>query len=295
MQDVLIIGCGDVGRRVGRRLIAQGHRVVGITRGEQSAAALAAQGIQGLALDLDDESTVPRLPLAGATVFYFAPPREMGETDERMRAVLAEAHAHLPARIVYISTSGVYGDCGGAWVNEDAPANPRTPRAKRRWDAERQLHVFGETTGVPIVILRVGGIYGPGRLPIERLRQGLTVICADEAPWSNRIHADDLASACIAAAERGRPGGLYNAADDEPSTMTDYFNRVADAAGLPRPPCVPLAQTPGKLSAAMLSYVEESRRLDNTRLRTELGVELAYPSLTQGLPASLVPGEAGTK
>lgn len=287
MGTVLIIGCGDVGRRVGKQLAARGARVVGVTRSEHSAQTPAGHGIEGLALDLDDPGAVARLPLKDALVFHFAPPPEQGDTDPRVRRVLEAAHAHPPAHVVYISTSGVYGDCHGAWVREDAPANPCTPRARRRWDAEQQWQAYCRDTGVPVVILRVGGIYGPGRLPVERIRKGLTVICPDEAPWSNRIHADDLARACIAAAERGVAGAVYNAADGHPTTMTDYFYRVADAVGMLRPPCVPLSQAKDKLGPAMLSFIEESRRLDTTRLREELGVELRYPSLAKGLPASL--------
>lgn len=285
MRPVLIIGCGDIGRRVGQRLVAQGDRVVGVTRRTTLAADL--HGAEQLILDLDGHAAAKQLPLRDALVFYFAPPPDHATGDPRLSRVLDAARMQRPTRIVYISTSGVYGDCGGAWVKEDRPANPRTERAKRRWDAEQQLQAYFKETGVPIVILRVGGIYGAGRLPLERIRKGVTVICPDEAPWSNRIHADDLASVCIAAAERGAPGAVYNVADNKPSSMTDYFYRVADAVGLPRPPCVPLDQAKHKLSAAMLSFVEESRRLDTSRLREELGVRLRYPSLAEGLPASL--------
>lgn len=289
MNTVVIIGCGDVGRRVGQRL-AQQKRVIGVTRTEAAASELRAFGIEGVACDLDQgASTALSLQgnLAGSLVFHFAPPPDHGHTDPRLRAVLDVAHTRLPDRIVYISTSGVYGDCRGAWVTEETPASPITARAKRRWDAEQQLQSFWKATGVPVVILRVGGIYGPGRLPIARIRAGVTVICPEEAPWSNRIHIDDLVQACIAAAERGSSGAVYNAADGSPSTMTDYFYRVADASGLPRPQCVPLAQAKEKLSGAMLSYVAESRRLDTRRLREELGVVLRYPSLAEGLQASL--------
>jgi nucleoside-diphosphate-sugar epimerase len=137
--------------------------------------------------------------------------------------------------------------------------------------------------GFPVVRLRVGGIYAPDRLPVARIRKGLTVICPEEAPWSNRIHADDLARVCIAAAERGESGDIYNAADGHPTTMTDYFYQVADYLGLPRPDCVSLSEADRSLSPAMLSFVRESRRLDITRMRQRLKVQLSYPILNEGL------------
>jgi len=185
--------------------------------------------------------------------------------------------------VVYISTTGVYGDCGGAWVDESRPVNPLAPRAKRRWDAECAWQAWRKASGRELVILRVPGIYGPDRLPLERLRAGLPLVRESEAPYTNRIHADDLAEVCVAAMRRGHDGEVYNACDGHPGTMTDYFNRIADLAGLPRPPQIPLAEATERLSEGMLSYLRESRRLDNRKMREELGVTLRYPSLEQGL------------
>lgn len=285
LQRCLIVGCGDVGRRVARRLLADGVAVAGAVRSEGSAASLRELGVDAWVVDLDVSETLAALPIAGASVFYFAPPPTCGERDPRMAAFLAHCERHPPVRIVYISTSGVYGDCGGALVDEERPVAPRTDRARRRLDAEEQLRTFMHDTGVPVMILRVGGIYGPGRLPVERLRRGgFSVICPDEAPYSNRIHSEDLARACIAAATCGRAGGIYNAADGHATSMTDYFYRVADLYGLPRPPCVPLSEA-YVLGDAMRSFIDESRRMDVTRLREELGVQLAYPDLEAGLAA----------
>jgi nucleoside-diphosphate-sugar epimerase len=144
-----------------------------------------------------------------------------------------------------------------------------------------------------VVILRVPGIYGPGRLPRERLTRGLPVLREDESPWSNRVHVDDLARACLAAARRGRPGGVYNISDGHPSTMTDYFNRVADASGLPRPPQITAAEARTRMSEGMQSYLAESKRLDNRRMREELGVEPQYPDLARGLAACIAAEAAG--
>jgi nucleoside-diphosphate-sugar epimerase len=187
--------------------------------------------------------------------------------------------------VVYISTTGVYGDCGGAWVDETWPARPAVDRARRRWDAEQTLSRWSRHTGCELVVLRVAGIYGPGRLPLERIRQAVPMVREAESPYSNRIHVDDLATVCMAAMERGQPGAVYNACDGSPSTMTDYFLAVADAAGLPPPPLIPLAEAAGQISEAMLSYLAESRRLSNRRQSEDLGVVLRYPTLAQGLRA----------
>lgn len=207
-----------------------------------------------------------------------------------MRAFCALAGpGHAPARVVLISTTGVYGDCGGDWVDETRPLDPQADRARRRVDAESQLAGCCTSLGIPFWILRVPGIYGPGRLPEERLRQGLPVLVEQDAPWSNRVHVDDLVSACLAAgAGRGEPG-IYNISDGHPSTMTDYFNRVADVLGLPRPPQVSRSQAARDMSAGMLSYLAESKRITNRRMREVLGVEPRYPDLAQGLPACLPP------
>jgi nucleoside-diphosphate-sugar epimerase len=189
----------------------------------------------------------------------------------------------LPQRLVYISTTGVYGDCGGAWITEAQPVNPRTPRGKRRLAAENALRAWSVQTSVPVVILRVPGIYGPSRLPADRIRKGLPVLREEDAPYSNRIHADDLARVCVAAMQRGTPGAVYNVADNQPTTMSHYFNRIADTLGLPRPPAVSMSEAREQLTAAMLSFMEESRRIDNRKMREDLGVELLYPDLESGL------------
>jgi nucleoside-diphosphate-sugar epimerase len=288
MSAVLIIGCGDVGRRVAAGERAAGESVTALARSAPGAARLNALGLQVVRGDLDHPETLGGLPTRAARVYYFAPPPSSGTTDPRLRHFLAAiAPAALPARIVLISTSGVYGDCHGEWVTEERPPCPDADRARRRLDAEQELRRWGERQGVAVVILRVPGIYGPGRLPEKRLRAREPVLREVESPWSNRVHVDDLARACLAAAERGRPGAVYNISDGHPTTMTDYFNHVADALGLERPPQITLAQARASLSEGMLSYLAESKRLDNRRMRTELGVEPLYPDLGQGLAACM--------
>jgi nucleoside-diphosphate-sugar epimerase len=282
--SVLVIGCGDIGRRVASLELAAGHPVAALARSETTAQPLRRQGIGVVRGDLDAPESLTNLPAGAAVLYYFAPPPATGTADPRLKAMLAAlSSAALPERLVYISTSGVYGDCQGAWIDESRPLNPRTDRARRRVAAELELRDWSECHGVPCVILRVPGIYGPGRWPVERLRQGIPVVNEHESPYSNRIHADDLAQACCAAARFGRPGAVYNVSDGHPTAMTDYFYRVADALGLPRPPAMSLAEACRVLTPSMLSFLEESKRLDNRRMIEELRVTLRYPDLASGL------------
>jgi nucleoside-diphosphate-sugar epimerase len=284
----LILGCGDIGRRVAALERAAGARVSALARSAERAEELKASGLVALRGDLDDPATLQELSAEGALLYYLAPPPASGVTDPRIETALARLHGtNLPQRVVLISTTGVYGDCGGAWIDEDRPPNPQTDRSKRRLAAEDALRRWSAATGVPAVILRVPGIYGPGRLPVARIARREPVVREAEAPFTNRIHASDLAQTCFLAGRREHPGALYNISDGHPTTMTDYFNRVADLLALPRPPALPLDEARHRLSAGMLSYLTESRRLDNRRMREELGVDLQYPDLALGLPACL--------
>jgi len=284
---IFIIGCGDIGLRVARLWQARGGTVQALARSDEAAARLVSAGVLPVRGDLDEPASLLSLPLDGATVYYFAPPPGQGDGDARMRAFVAAGRR--PARVVYISTSGVYGNRAGAWVDEDTLPAPATDRARRRLDAETVLRAWGRKSGVKVNILRVGGIYGPGRWPLERLRAGTPVLREEECGYTNRIHADDLAAICVAAAERGGDDRIYNVSDGSNGTMTQYFYAVADRFGLPRPPALPMAEAMQQLSPAMLSYLTESRRMDNRRLLNELEVTLRYPDLAAGLAAA--PGE----
>lgn len=280
----LIVGCGDVGTRLGNELVRRGARPVGLVRRQQSADRLGRTGIVPALSNLDRPIDEPPAAADGGTVFYLVPPdAEVADDDPRLHNFLAACEQAVPRQFVYLGTSGVYGDCHGEWVDESRAPDPQSDRARRRLAAERIVSDWCRSQGVEHLILRVGGIYGPGRLPLDRLA-GMTVICPDEAPWSNRIHVDDLVQTLVAAARHGRNGQIYNVADGHPTTMTDYLYRVADIAGMARPPCVPLAEAPRSLSPGMLSFVRESRRLDTRRLREELGVRLRFPTLDTGLP-----------
>ena len=295
MSAVLIVGCGDVGRRVAAGERAAGKSVTALARSTQATDRLGAFGLQTVRGDLDIPDSLAILPVQGALVYYFAPPPSTGTTDPRIRNFLkAIPEATRPQRIVLISTSGVYGDCRGEWVTEARPPRPDADRARRRLDAEQQLRTWGQTQDVPVVILRVPGIYGPGRLPEKRLRAGEPVLREEESPWSNRVHIDDLVRACLAAGARGRPNAVYNISDGHPTTMTDYFNRVADALGLAHPPQITRAQADAELSGGMQSYLAESKRLDNRCMREELGIEPRYPDLVQGLAACVAADAAAS-
>lgn len=284
--DVLIAGCGDIGERVAGLERSAGRRVTGLIRSEASARRLRAAGIQPLMADLDQPASLHDIPVKHALIYYFAPPPGKGVTDPRMEAFVSVLDSSgLPIRVVLISTTGVYGDCRGEWVTEDRPPNPQVDRAKRRLAAETVLRRWSEKSGVPIVILRVPGIYGRGYLPEERLRAREPVLREEESPFSNRIHADDLARACFIAGHHDSPGILYNVSDGHPTTMTDFFYRVADVLGIPRPPAITLEQARRQLGEGMLSYLAESKRIDNRRMREELGVELMYPDLAAALPS----------
>lgn len=257
-----------------------------MVRSEAATEELQAAGIDVRQCDLD---TRP-LPLECITgcrdIFYFAPPPPTGDDDPRMAGLLtALEQQSRPRRIVYISTSAVYGDCHGDWITEAQPVNPTTPRGRRRLAAERQLQTWTESRGVQWIILRVPGIYGPGKLPLARLQKRLPVLREADAPWTNRIHIDDLAAVCVAAMASTHANTVYNVSDGSPGNMTDYFFRVANAAGLPRPREVSRDDAQQVLSPGMLSFLRDSRRMDNHKLLEELEIELQFPDLEAGLAA----------
>lgn len=290
MNPVLIIGCGDIGQRVGRLYLKQDKNVAvsGLVRSEAAMERLAMAGIQTLRADLARPQTLVNLPTEGARIFYFAPPPATGDTDPLLRNFLTTLATPLPEKIVLISTTAVYGDCRGGWINEQRATHPQTDRGRRRLDAETALREWSTRTGVPCIILRVGGIYGPGRWPLERLQKGLPVLRESESPYTNRIHQDDLAQICLAAAERGQSGEVFNVTDGKPDTMSHYFKTVATHFGLPQPAEVNLAEAKKMMTAGMLSYLKESRKIPNDKLLEQLEVELRYPDLKAGLAAEKI-------
>ena len=274
-----IVGCGDIGRRLAANLIESGSRVAGWVHSDQSATELEALGIVARIVDLD-AATDP-IDAAPDWLFWFAPPPNGGTTDPRLARFLAALRTS-PQRLIYLSTSAVYGDCGGAWIDEDASLRPGTDRGRRRLDAERVARDYGTRSGCEVLILRVPGIYGPGRMPTARLRAGTPILRTQDSPYTNRIHADDLASAALIVAQRGAAGAAYNIADGAPTTMSDYFLACAERLGLPPPPQLSLADAKQQLSASLMSFLEESKRLRTERLRA-LGWAPRYPGLESGL------------
>ena len=269
MKRLLIAGYGDIARRAMPPLGSRFEiRVLSRSSG----------------MDLGRPDSLNSLEPADA-VLHCAPPPQTGEIDTRTANLLAalESRRILPTRFVYISTSGVYGDCAGALVDESRAVNPQSTRARRRVSAEAQLALWCNSRGVALVVLRAPGIYAADRLPLERLRAGTPVLRDADDVYTNHIHAEDLAACCLRALEENAPAGIYNASDDTRLKMGEWFDLVADRAGLPRPPRVARSEAAERLPPELLSFMSESRRLDNTRLKRSLGVRLRFPTVREGL------------
>ena len=277
MKRILIIGCGDVGERLVCRYRRQAH-FWALSRSEASADRLRALGVVPIPGDLDHPDTFKRLPPVDG-VFHFAPPPVDGHGDTRTRHLIhALAQRGKPASLVYISTSGVYGDCGGAWVTESRPTAPVNGRAIRRVDAEKQLRAWGKRQRVRVAILRAPGIYAADRLPMERIKRATPALISEHDSYTNHIHADDLARLAWMAMFRGRSQRIYHAVDTQPLKMGDWFDSCADAFNLRRPPRVTRAEAEGVLSEALLSFLRESRQLSNLRTVSELRFRYLYPT-----------------
>lgn len=288
---LLIVGCGDVGLRV-LRLLRGRWRVFALTSSPGRRTELRAAGAIPLHGNLDDAATLGRLGGLADAVLHLAPPATTGAVDRRTANLLrALARGGRVRRLVYASTSGVYGDCGGARFDETRPVAPTTDRARRRVDAEWQVRRLGRR-GVTACVLRIPGIYAldrPGGNPAERLQRGTPVLAADADVYTNHIHADDLARACVAALWRGAPQRVYHASDDTELHMGDYFDLAADLLALARPPRITREQARAQLSPMLLSFMSESRRLDNRRLKDELRLRLRHPTVADGLGAGQMP------
>jgi nucleoside-diphosphate-sugar epimerase len=288
-ERILIVGCGDVGLRVARQL-PRNARLMALTSSAARVPALRAERVTPLQGNLDDGASLRRLAGLATRVLHLAPPPTENpdwRVDPRTLALLRALRLRsLPVSVVYASTSGVYGDCSGEWVSETRPLNPHTPRAQRRVHAEAHLRLFGRATGTHVHILRIPGIYAPDReggTPRGRLLKGTPVLRAQDDVYTNHIHADDLARACLAALWRGKPQRVSNASDDTQMKMGDYFDLAADLYGLPRPPRLARGTAQEALPLVLLSFMSESRRLDNTRLKRELRLRLRYPTVETGL------------
>jgi nucleoside-diphosphate-sugar epimerase len=283
---LLIVGCGDVGLRV-LRLLQGRWRVLALTSSPDRVPFLRQAGVVPLRGDLDDARTLSRLAGLADAVLHLAPPPASGSTDPRTAHLLrALAGRSGPRCLVYASTSGVYGDCGGAWIDETRPLAPATERARRRVDAEARVRWAGRAFGWRVSVLRVPGIYAldrDGGDPRERVRKAAPVLAAEDDVFTNHIHADDLARACVAALLRGAAQRVYHVCDDSQLKMGDHFDAVADRFGMARPPRVTRVQAQALMSPVQLSFLSESRRMSNRRMKRELRLALRYPTVSEGL------------
>lgn len=285
-ERVLIVGCGDVGLRVAGQMRKR-VRLLALTSQSERTVELRAKGLVPLLGNLDDRASLRRLAGIATRVVHLAPPRSEGWSDLRTQALVRALRLRQkPISVVYGSTSGVYGDCGGAWVAETRSVHADTPRAQRRVHAEAQVRFLGLAAGVRISILRIPGIYAPDReggTPRARLLKGTPVLLATDDVYTNHIHADDLARACCRALWHGARQRVYNVNDDSDLKMGDYFDLAADLYGLARPPRIAREGASAHLPLMLLSFMNESRRMVNTRMKQELRLALLHPTVISGL------------
>lgn len=288
MKKIVIAGCGYIGTRVARLWKEDQADITCLVRSPENQLVLAAEGITASSCSFDNSSDIPALDVAGCILYYFVPPPGGGITDTRARNFCAALNKTAPpAMLIYISATSVYSEQNGGMVTELSDTNPSSAMGKRRLDAEATFQEYGVTAGVPIIILRVSGIYGPGRLPLMQISQGQSLLKEEESGPSNRIHADDLAQICYVAGKRGRNGEIFNISDGNPTSMTTYFNACADILGYPRQPQVSMEEARQVMSPLMFSYVSESRVVDNSHMLDRLGIKLRYQTTAEGLTASL--------
>jgi nucleoside-diphosphate-sugar epimerase len=288
MKRMLIIGCGDIALRT-IPLLRGHYRLYALVRDPSYRKRLRALGITPILGDLDDRHSLERIAGIAQIVLHFAPPPSQNRIDTRTRHLLAAlSQGKLPTQLIYISTSGVYGDCAGNVVSETQAVNPQTARAQLRVDAENQIRTWTKHNQVHASILRVPGIYAAERLPLERIRAALPAIIAEQDGYSNHIHADDLARIVVAALRCGQPNRVYHAVDDDKMKMGDYFDAIADAFDLQRPPRLSRIEVQRAVSAMMWTFMNESRRLSNVRMKCELKVKLLYPTVADLLRGNTI-------
>lgn len=282
----VIFGCGDIGRRIAKVLLSeQGVDDLHAYVNSVESAELCAR-LKVIALKVDLDNINRDLSLChNREMYYTVPPQKEGTQDKRSRALVAHFQSHdlVPKKVVLISTTGVYGDCDGEWVTEQSSVNPQTERAKRRLDSEQVWLHWGETNKVPVVVLRVPGIYSFSRLPRTRLMSGTPVVHAAECGYSNRIHADDLAQLCVFAMLRAKSGEVFNATDGVPGKISEYLQLAAHVLGMDSLPEISMSEARKVLSDGMMSYLGESRKISNQKILNDLGVKLMYPDVKLGI------------
>lgn len=282
-----IIGCGYIGKKIAQMLKSHNVTTQSYVHTERSAKDCRDMGLTVEQVDFDQasDSFSEIEKFAASSCIYLVPPPPSGQVDSRMTNFIQQLQqsANLPDKIVLISTTGIYGDCKGEWIDESFPANPQADRACRRLSAETQLHDYCNKNKVTLIIFRVPGIYAADKLPLKRISSGEPIVRAEDSGYTNRIHAYDLAAFCVEALISDVQPGVYNCCDGAPSTMNDYFMKVADAKGLQRPVEISLQQAQQQLSPGMLSYLAESKRISNKKLLDNFKTHFTYPNLEAGL------------
>jgi nucleoside-diphosphate-sugar epimerase len=290
-KRALIVGCGYTGMHLAARLKEMDVRVVGTTRREARAAGLEAAGIEPLVGELCGKETLRRIDELGPElVAYFVPPQ--AEDDPLPKVLAATARAPLEA-FLYASSTVVYGDRGGDWVDETTMVKPESPEAEARHEAERICVEAAWSYQTPTRICRITGIYGPGRTFRKMLESGDYVLIKGHDSWVSRIHVDDLVTALLAAWKRGGDGRVYNLVDDEPHRASEFANLAADLQGLPRPEWIEELEACKQLGEERLRRKLANKRVRSVRLKDDLEVELRYPTYREGLPAAVSEGRPG--
>ena len=291
-KTLLIVGCGDIALRTAPLLLKR-YRVLGLHRNLNSLDHLRSLGVIPIYGDLDYPESLKRLAGIAQFIVHLAPPPNLGLQDDRTKHLLSALsrpaknyRAILPQRLIYISTSGVYGNCNGAYIDETCPVHPQTDRAIRRINAEKQIRNWGKRNNVSVSILRVPGIYAENRLPLVRLQERRPVLLASDDGYTNHIHADDLAQIICAALLHGRTCRIYHSNDDSHLKMGDYFDLVATHFDLPLPPRISFQEARERIPPSMFSFMKESRRLKNARIKKELHIHLLYPTVSEGIQAA---------
>jgi nucleoside-diphosphate-sugar epimerase len=276
---ILIVGCGDVGMRL-LPLLVKKFRVFALTSSQERMPSLRKAGAVPILGNLDAAHTLWRLPHLATQVVHLAPPPAEGTIDTRthnLLQILSQGTGFI-RQLVYISTTGVYGDCQGAIIDETDSLLPKSARAVRRVSAETQIRAWGNAHSVQVQVLRVPGIYAQDRLPLERIKRQSPALPSEEDVFTNHIHADDLARLITYVLFRGQPQRVINACDSSQLKMGDYFDLVAETFHLPKPPRVSRQELSQLLDPMMLSFMSESRRIQNQRLK-ELRFALQYPTV----------------
>jgi len=284
-QPILLVGYGYLGRRLVKHCIAIGRPVCVLTRSGAHQGELEALGVEYQILDLDTDSGSLAIPVAGKVIVYTAPPAGQG-TDSRLLSLLGRLDEQ-PGQFIYISTSGVYGDCQGDRVDENTPVNPGSERARRRVAAEQAVSDWARDKQIPWTVLRVPGIYGPERLPLAALANGDAFLRPEDAGPGNRIHVDDLLECCLAAADKPQASGIFNVSDGDPLSATGFAQATARATGMKAPRLVSRNEAPQVIGPGRWSFLSESRLLDVRRMREELAPAMRYSNPLDGLTASL--------